>query len=324
MKKKNTKKRTSYQIITQTIVDELKKGNIPWKKPWKIERPRNIRGSFYKGINLLLLSMKPYSCPVWATFLQIKQKGGKVKKGEKGSFVVFKKAYHVLKIPEEKIKQLGLTQERIMDLQREINKYGEIVSMEDEDLKKEIEQHVITVWTDRLYTVFNLEQTTLDIDKYWKPATSSKVNPVEKAENIINNMPQKPPIYHRGQRAYYDPQEDIVVIPHQKTFKSTRGYYETIFHELVHSTGHPKRLNRKSLTTATRRRNSKEYSLEELVAVIGSAFLCAEAGIKPDFKNVAAYCKGWIKVLQNDQKIIFKAASMAQKAVDFILNKTKN
>ena len=285
-----------YEIITQKIIEQLEKGVIPWQKPWKQERPRNISGRPYKGVNLLLLAKTPYSCPVWATFKQISEKGGQVKKGERSSIVVFHKP-----------------------ITKYVNSEGQELSEEDVAVLDESEYEEKTFWVLRYYNVFNLEQATLEIRKYWEPKGNG-VEPIERAEEIVNNMPNRPEILFQGQEAYYDVNRDQVVLPPRALFKSKERYYETLFHELAHSTGHEKRLNRKSLVEYAPF-GSEKYSKEELVAQIASAFLCAEAKIEFQIDNFAAYCKGWLKQLNNNKKLIFFAASQAQKAADYILGK---
>jgi len=290
-----------YEIVTQEIIKQLEKGIIPWQKPWKQERPRNITGRPYKGINLLLLARSPYSCPIWATFRQVKEKGGIVKVGEKGTLVVFFKPEFKYVIPE------GMTEEEFQSA---------LLQGQLDESKLEVKE---TRWLLRYYKVFNLEQTTLEVEKFWKPE-NNKIQPVEKAEKIVRDMPERPDIIYQGQRAYYDIEKDWVVLPPPSLFKSEEGYYSILFHELIHSTGHPKRLNRKSLTSDSPF-GSKEYSKEELVAELGSAFLCAECDIKQNIKNKTAYIQSWLQALRNDKRMIVFAASQAQKAADYILGK---
>ena len=136
---------------------------------------------------------------------------------------------------------------------------------------------------------------------------------------IVANMPQVPIIKHGMARAYYSPLEDYVGMPDRERFDSEPGYFATIFHELVHATGHKSRLKRPSITE----RNgfgSDPYCKEELIAELGSAFLCGHAEIvERTIDNSAAYLKGWLEQLRNDRTLIVQAAAQAQKAADFIL-----
>ena len=135
-------------------------------------------------------------------------------------------------------------------------------------------------------------------------------------------MPQPPAIKYGMTQAYYSPRQDMVGMPEPKRFKTEDGYHATLFHELVHSTGHEKRLKRQSITE----RNgfgSDPYCKEELVAELGSAFLCGQAGIvERTIDGSAAYVENWLQQLKSDKTLIVYAAAQAQKAADFILNRT--
>jgi antirestriction protein ArdC len=134
-------------------------------------------------------------------------------------------------------------------------------------------------------------------------------------------MPLRPDIRYGGNRACYSPSLDYCNIPHQHTFDTIESFYDTVFHELSHSTGHANRLGRKGVTE-TSYFGSHEYSKEELVAERGAAFLCGHVGIEnTTIENSAAYLQGWLKALKNDKTLLIHAAAQAQKASDFILNR---
>ena len=136
-------------------------------------------------------------------------------------------------------------------------------------------------------------------------------------------MPLCPKITNKGDEAFYDPIEDIVQLPAKKQFKKKEGYYATLMHELVHSTGHQSRLNRKEVTGKIEY-GTENYSIEELTGEIGAAYLKSFAGIvDDDHQNSASYISGWLKVLKNNNHFIFYASSRAQRAVDFILNRNE-
>jgi antirestriction protein ArdC len=169
----------------------------------------------------------------------------------------------------------------------------------------------------RYYKVFNAEQTE-GID-YPKPPERD-FNPIEEAEKILAGMPNRPAITHGEARAYYRPSEDRVNLPPQGSFTSDEAYYSTLFHELAHATGHASRLDRKEITEVNLF-GSHDYSKEELVAEMGSAYLCGASGISPQtIDNQAAYIHGWLRKLRDDQKFVVLAAAKAQKAADYILN----
>jgi antirestriction protein ArdC len=273
-----------YEIVTEKIIAALESGTPPWRKPWTAGIPRNATTNRpYSGINSLLLGMTPYSDPRWLTFKQCSAKGGKVRKGEKSTLVIFWKTNTI-------------TQE---------TDSGELTEK--------------TIPFLRYYLVFNVEQCEgLDL-----PALETRnVDVIAEAEAIVANMPNPPSINHDGGgKAYYRPQLDSIHLPQRNSFDSAGEYYSTLFHELTHSTGHQSRLNRQTLTEVVPF-GSETYSKEELVAEFGSAFLCAHAGIETTLDNSAAYIKGWLKALRNDPKLAIIAASQGQKAADHIIGKT--
>lgn len=148
-------------------------------------------------------------------------------------------------------------------------------------------------------------------------------DPVEKAEAIISGYTNPPKITHAPGGAWYKAGVDQVNVPKKNEFKDVNKYYSTIFHELVHSTGHKQRLKRDGIAN-TSFFESLTYSKEELVAEIGASFLCAMAGIdNTTLDNSAAYIQGWLGVLKDDPKMVVHASQQAQKAADWILGKQK-
>jgi antirestriction protein ArdC len=295
MKQKKEKK-DSYQVITDKVIELLEKGIIPWKKPWRIgcDDPRNfITKKSYQGINALLLHSLPYDCNFFATYKQIKEKGGKVKKGEHGFPVIFWKI-----IVKDKL-----------------DKDGKVELDENGNVKKN------RIYLLRYYTVFNLEQQEgIEIPK--REVVELNFNPIKKAESIIRGYKGKPKIECKVQRACYYPSTDKINMPKKETFDSVPEYYSVLFHESVHSTGHKKRLNRDEVN-GFHFFGDDNYSKEELVAEFGATFLCAEANIKCEstLKNSVAYLQSWISKLQNDKKFLISASARAQKAVRYILGK---
>jgi len=275
----------AYDKVTEAIIQRLEAGVIPWHCPWSGVTPRNLSGREYHGINVMLLAMQGYPSPYWLTFKQCESLGGKVRKGAKGTPVVFW---------------------RWIESKDEVN--------QDTGEPKRIPFL-------RYHTVFNLEQT----EGIPAPESDCKLietDPIEEAERIVAGYPAPPTIYYRGGQACYKPLADIVEVPERKHFESMPAFYDTLFHELVHSTGHASRLARKSLTDHSARFGSDPYAREELVAEIGAAFLCHEAGIdhSPILENEAAYIASWLRRLKNDSKLVVIAASQAQKAAEHILN----
>jgi antirestriction protein ArdC len=168
----------------------------------------------------------------------------------------------------------------------------------------------------RSYTVFNLEQTTgigtpVDPDT---PAFQS----IACCEAVVAHMPQRPRIQHGAARACYSPQLDVVYMPQAAWFEAPEAYYSTLFHELNHSTGHASRLNRATLSDPCSF-ESPIYLKEELVAEMGAAFLCGVCGIENrTVDNSAAYIASWLRVLEQDIRMVIVAAAQAQRAADSI------
>ena len=146
------------------------------------------------------------------------------------------------------------------------------------------------------------------------------VNPIESCEQVVTAWLDKPTIQHGSNRACYSKSLDLVQMPDRVSFESAEEYYSTLFHELTHSTGHPRRLNRSTLATFERFGDEK-YSAEELVAEMGAAFLCGLTGIEnKTIRNSAAYLHSWLGMLKQDSRLVLIAAGQAQKAADMILN----
>ncbi len=278
---------TIYEIITDRILAQLEAGTVPWTKPWNGEAgmPKNlVSGKEYRGINVFLLHTLGYDSPWFLTFKQVKKLGGQVRKGEKGCPVVF------WKWPTQAEKEARAAEGK--------------------------EAFPIV----RYYTVFNMQQCdSIEIPDVDVP--ERKHEPLLAAEGIVNEMPQRPIIEHGFTGACYSPTDDTVRLPQPERFEATDGYYATLFHELTHSTGHCSRLDRK-LASNRAAFGSDNYSREELVAEMGSAFLCGSAGIlDSQVDRSASYMDGWLKSLRNDRKLVLVAAAQAQKAADFILGR---
>lgn len=259
-----------------------------WQKLWKVPQPVSLAGHNYTGINYLLLASSVHTSAVWGTFNQVRQNGGSVKKGQSSQLVVFWKRL----------------------IKQELNpKTGKM-----EDTVK---------YLLRYYNVFNADQCTFDEIGQRKVESLTGISQqqtnqrVVDAEQIIASMPDTPVIETgANDNACYSPTLDKVMVPDIAYFESSRAYYSTMFHELVHSTGHRKRLNRFESGAYF---GNEKYSREELVAELGAAFLCTMAGIDHDIDNTAAYIKSWLTVLSDNPTWVSWAASRAQKACEFIV-----
>jgi antirestriction protein ArdC len=311
-----------YQEVTDKIIASLEEGNSPWKRPWKIEGGSVHRNMItkkpYRGVNQWLLDIhchiNGYRHSQWLTFKQAgdlsfqqwcrdnKQKatkGGKpnqeawkayqadekgykgVRKGEKGTMVVF---FKMIPTGEMKTsKRTGKQVEVLMPLLRH-------------------------------FTVFNIEQTGL------KPPArpAEEFTPIERAQAIIDQMPNRPDTEYGYDKAGYAPGDDVVYMPDPTSFDSPEHRYATEYHELVHATGHGDRLNR---ITDVNEFGSDPYAKEELVAEMGSAMLCglADISVPAVEENAKAYCRNWISQFEDNPRLIVQAASKAQGAADYII-----
>ena len=173
----------------------------------------------------------------------------------------------------------------------------------------------------RYYHVFNAAQCEgIDAKVPVTEVIEHEFNPIRAAELIAEGMPKPPTITHDKSRAYYNPALDLVNVPRAQLFRSDQEYYSTLFHELVHATGHDSRLKRHDKKESVAF-GSETYSKEELVAEMGCAFLCGASGIVDmTIKNSAAYISSWLKRLKDDVTLVVTAAGQAQKASDYILN----
>lgn len=301
---------TTYEIITNEIIKKLEEGQIPWVKPWKVNKWHcsgmiNIapaysysNGKRYTFLNQMLLG---FEAGEFATFEQIKKAGGKVKKGEHANIV----------------------SGWIVETKQRKDEDGNVMLDENGD------PIMVKTFALRYYKVFNILTQVEGIEPKhdWKKEEApNTADPDETAEAMIkkyiesSNAPTFR-IEKGGSKAYFSPSQDLVVVPHISQFESTAEYYSTAFHELTHSTGIESRCNRK-LESKKAAFGSEEYSKEELVAEMGACFLNSNAGLTTEssFRNSAAYIQGWLKALKNDPKMIVNASSQAEKAVEYIMN----
>lgn len=272
-----------YQTITNRMITEMEQGRIPWQKPW-MGTGKAISHTTGKAYSLLnqILLGRPGE---YLTYNQACQEGGHVRKREKAQMVVFWKWL---------------------------------------DTKDEETGEIRQVPFLRYYSVFHIDQCEGIVAKHTQ-TNPNPVNPDEAAESIISKYVRREGItleHREGDAAYYQPTLDRIVLPRMKQFSETAEYYGTAFHELVHSTGHMKRLARLDTTANF---GGDAYSKEELVAEIGSAALVNYAGLETgkSFRNSTAYVQNWLAQLKNEKRFIVSAAGKAEKAVDFILSAQK-
>ncbi len=280
-----------YDRVTSLIIEKLESGVVPWQKSWGGEcaelgtHINKKTGKPYRGINAILTYMMGFDSNEWLTFNQAREMGGKVRKGEKGLPIIF------WSFPDEK---------------------------KDSEKEKDSTEEEAKRPFAKSYTVFNIRQ----IEGIDQPVSEEfkgiDFEPIEKAESIVSGYEDAPSIEHGFSSAAYRLKADQVIMPEKNNFHSVEEYYSTLFHELVHSTGAEERLKRKSLLKS-KKFGDHAYSKEELVAEIGSAFLCSLSGISPKVHdNQAAYIKSWLEAFKNDSTLIVQASQQAQKAAEYI------
>ena len=273
----------TYTLVTDRIIAELESGTVPWHKPWTCAQPAisHTTGKAYSLLNQLLLGGRGGE---YVTFQQAQREGGRVRKGEKASMVVFWKW----------------------------------LTVEDEDTGEEKDVPFL-----RYFNVFHINQCE-GVEARFRVSEPQIENPAaasDAAEAVIRDYIAASGVKlvrRESSEAFYRSATDTVVLPLITQFGETAEYYSTAFHELTHSTGHPSRLNR---LTETARFGSAPYSREELCAELGASFILNRLGLETpgSFKNNAAYINHWLDVLKEDKRLLVSAAGQADKAVRLIL-----
>lgn len=273
--------------ISAAIIQQLQQGTIPWRKPWSGSGflPHNYYSRrSYRGINTLILGVAAMS-----------------KGYQSPAWTTYKAASeHGAQVRKgEKATQIVFWKPMIAQ----------------DKATGEDKRFLIA----RLYSVFNTEQID-GID--WNPPDKEPIEIPDALKMIVEGYQDPPTIQHSPQdRAFYQPSTDSITLPLIEQFTNLQGYAETICHELVHSTGHPKRCNRFEDGHVGHR---QDYAKEELVAEIGASMLMQHAGIDVDMPQIASYVQSWLKALEDDHSLIIKAAQAAQKAVDHINGTARN
>jgi antirestriction protein ArdC len=280
-----------YNQVTEQIITDLEAGHIPWERPWSggFLFPQNAATmNTYNGINVLILWMRQrksaFESSQWLTFNQAQELGASIKKGEKATRIIYYKSLNI----------------------------------EDKNDNGETETKTIPML--KTHSVFNICQTEgleslLKIERS-QFETFDEPKVCEKAEAIVSQCGAKLS-FDGGAYAFYNVNQDLISLPPKKAFKDQLGFYATVLHELTHWTGAESRLNR-NLGEITK---AGHEAKEELIAELGSSFLCAQVGLEYTSQH-AAYVESWLKVLKNDKSAIFKAASQARVASEFLLKST--
>lgn len=281
-----------YQRVTDQNMAELEKGVCPWQKPWSADhaasrftRPLRANGIPYRGINVIMLwssaMAQGFAATLWLTYKQAQELGGQVRKGEKGSLVVYANT-------------ISRTQT-------------------DEATGEEMERDVPFL---KGYTVVNAEQVE-GLPAHFYAMQQPALDPVARiaqAEAFFASVGAD--IREGGNQAFYSVTDDRLQMPPFVAFHDAEAYYATLAHELTHWTRHPKRLDR---DFGRKQFGDEGYAMEELVAELGAAFLCADLALAPEPRaEHAAYIASWLKALKEDKRAIFAAAANAQRAADYL------
>ena len=281
-----------YARVTNKILADLEQGNLSWRKPWhsqqmagQVMRPLRWNNIPYTGINTLVLwgtaAEKGYALPYWMTFKQAVDLKANVRKGEKGEQVV----------------------------------YADKMVREEETPDGDTNSRQIPFL--KTYTVFNASQIEGLPESYYRvPETVIPANAPQRVESLESFFAQTKADIYTGTKASYNQLTDRIQMPPFESFETATDYYAILAHELTHWTKHPARLHR---DMGRKHFGDEGYAKEELVAELGACFLGADLGFEPvPEAQHAAYIQSWLKVLKDDKRFIFSAASHAQKAVEYI------
>jgi len=280
-----------YTRITNKILSDLEKGELSWRKPWNsnhlashVQRPLRANNIPYTGINTIVLwaisAERGYQLPHWMTFNQAITYSASVRKGEKGSQVI----------------------------------YADLIIKEEED--KDGEKQLVQIPFLKSYTVFNTSQIEGLPQQFYETPEPIPVNSPQKIEALEGFFSQTKADIRQGYRAAYYIGDDYIDMPPVKSFDTIQDYYGVLAHEVTHWTRHPTRLNR---DFGRKVYGDEGYAKEELVAEIGACFLAADLGFEPmPEEKHAAYIQSWLQALQDDKKLIVFAASYAQKATEYL------
>lgn len=296
--------KTKQSVVDKVTKSLAKSGQLPWEKPWSgfnLQAPKNGKtNKKYAGINEVNLMLAGRPDSKWMTFVQIKDAGYKLKKGAQAEYITKYRQY------DKKTKT---------DFNPAILK-----GMSKEEQQKYMKDNVYILSKD--YAVFNAD----DIDgiprEKIKNRAQSWKEKAELAKSIYNNS-EAPIVTRLQDRAYYSLGEDKIYLPRKSQFKNEADFYGTAFHEMAHSTGHPKRLNRKMIG----KKGSDAYAKEELVAEFGSMFLEPETGVKNTEKQDdqhVAYVKSWSSSIKKDPNYLFDAIKEGAKAADYVMTFNKS
>lgn len=299
-----------YQQVTDKIIAALEKGTPPWRRPWSSAQhvhgnalPVNATtGRHYSGVNIPLLWMsaeeRGFTSDRWLTYQQAKAVGGQIRRGETCTQAIIYKPFE---------KQASDLNDNLL-----FDEEGKPV-MESLAMLKPLQLFNVAQCDGLPEVVAGTGHAPMD-----KPDFSLSEDQLNKVLTILNATGVVCSSY-RQNRAYYQPSTDRIVMPTTPQFETESDYWSTLLHELVHASGHSKRLNREGITSSSRKFGDPVYAFEELIAETGSAFLCAELGILGEVQH-ESYLAGWLKALREDKRAIFRACRFAREASEYLLS----
>ena len=294
-RKQTVMKKEYVEEVAARIIEQIEQGTAPWQKPWRageLSLPYNAStGKSYRGMNVMWLTMQGYHDPRWMTYKQAQAAGAQVRKGSKGTKIVYWKTHEERQVRDENGKPV-------------INKDGNPMVVRI-PLERPRVFHAV---------VFNAEQID-GLPPLLPKTTTAEPERHARAEAILKNSGAK--IQHfAGDKAFYRPSDDTITLPEIRQFDSADGYYATALHELGHWTGHPSRLNRHE----THFFGTEGYAREELRVEISSLIIGERLEIGYDPSKHAAYVESWVKALKDDPREIFRAAADAEKIATYLMD----
>jgi antirestriction protein ArdC len=280
-----------HEVITERFIQALEQGTVPWRKPWKQGgNPRNLVSNHnYQGINFFMLYLSNHASPYWLTFRQAHELGGSVRAGAESTPIIYYKLH----------------------AKTEANGQPVFTASGKPEMRPFL----------RYSNVFNLDQTqNVKLPRHAQEQLQEKAKPIAipTAEEMLSEIkPRICPIRHEGYQPYYNRNEDFIAVPTMEKFHTSEAYYQALFHEAAHATGHHSRLNR----TFGEKFGDPQYAKEELVAEMTASFLAHRCDIlnERQFENSAGYVGGWIKKLREDKTLVITASSQAHRAFNYTL-----
>jgi antirestriction protein ArdC len=272
-------------VVNQIIERIEKTGVLPWQRPWRsANQPMNMEyKNAYSGLNRWSCILAGYTSPFWLTFSQISKLGGKIKKGNQHT----------------KIMKVALIEKKRK------NAKGE--------------EEVYARWTQpvKYYKMWNLEQT----EGIEAPETQAGevFEPIKACESLVKGFMDSPAVIFGGSKAEYSVKKDEIKIPKKEAFINSEEFYNTLFHEYAHSTGHSSRLNRRTVVENASF-GTETYGKEELVAELTASMLCGHCNVvNKVIDNSSAYISGWLNKMRAEPRMLMASAGMAEKAFKHIV-----